>query len=292
MAVPVDPMLNGVLEQVFDLALKSTVPIYTSIAGVVAPLATGVLLRIGGYHFLLTAAHVLDKVLAFDQHGIAATLLITPGAKGKNLIPLRNLPTIGRTVKGKSGYREDDPFDVGFLELTEDVVDRLVPDRRFLCLTDLDLDDTQDARSRYVVVGFPELYSATDQNRTVTSDPLLYVSLIYRHDRGEIADYNAEVEIVLDYIPDRSRDMHGERSKLPAHPRGISGCGIWRFLVPGQSLQSWSPNSLKLVGIQHTWNKGVEAFRGTRIGYTIGIISQRYDELTRVMNMTLTSFPR
>jgi len=46
----------------------------------------------------------------------------------------------------------------------------------------------------------------------------------------------------------------------------------------GTDRNRWSPSMVKLVGIEHTWNKEVEVFRGTRIGYLVGLVMRRYPE--------------
>ena len=110
----------------------------------------------------------------------------------------------------------------------------------------------------YLLMGYPLASSKADEtSQTIFSDATRHVTQIHR---GEIDDRDAEADILLAY-PVEAIDSDGNKTKVP-HPRGISGCRIWRLKKPGKPLALWKPEDKKLVAIEHRWKSKKPLFAG------------------------------
>jgi hypothetical protein len=251
----------------------ATVPFFAEQGDKVVQFGTGVLLEIASTRFLLTSAHVIDVAV---RHGLPT--FVTSGKRGDALIPLDDLRLIF-TPMPESGDRKDDAFDICVAQLPKELADRLLPERRFVHLAELDPHDEQKRGSWYYTFGYPHVLSKVDErNRTVGRSPLCYGTVIYDGARGPLPDFNPVFDIALDYSPNGSTDEMGNPVTLP-NPRGISGCGMWRLATAGTHAKLWKPEHMKLVGIQHTWDKELHLLRGTRIGLVIRMIYKNSPDL-------------
>lgn len=268
---------------VWDRVQSCTVPLFAFQDGKWPLLGTAVLLQIADVTFLLSAGHVIDDVLGAMKHGLPVVL--TPNAPGTPLIRL--LQVQGSSSKAPdSDDRDDDMLDIGFVELTQEVARRLAIHRKFLRVHDLDLRDAQHPGDGYFVFGYPKsLSEANSEQGVLNYKPLVYASHPYQGERGKLVRHNPESEIALHFVPSMSIDDTGNPSGIP-HPSGISGCGIWRLMKQGTSIEKWSPDMVKLVGIEHTWNKDIEVFRGTQVRFLVRLIYDRCEHLRPAIRLS------
>ncbi|HWO23602.1 MAG TPA: hypothetical protein VNO30_32900 [Kofleriaceae bacterium] len=244
---------------------ERTVPVYALDAARNIPLAhgTGVLLKIAGVGFLLSAAHVLRRR---KTH----TLLVFPTDSNKAI----NLNTMHMRVS-----RDERFVDVGIARLTPEGLAAIERHRPFLGLEHLELTDVPPPEGWYSVCGYPG--SLTDEDlpaQVVTSTALYYCSEL----RGKpLASAIEGLTIAFDFAAE-SVDSDGEDADVP-EPGGISGCGMWRMHARGSNSDEWSPASLRLVGIQHSVvsnsRKVPMAFRGTRIHCVVAWIWQEFEDM-------------
>lgn len=132
------------LDSVLERYVSAVCPIsirYPS--GGVDALGSGVFIALGGFKFLLTAAHVTDRAATGD--------LIVSGSE--RAIYLEGFHASGRLPS--SGSRNNDLLDIAYFRLEESLVTQLNPFFTFLGINDLDLFDTTKAGDVYSMIGFP-----------------------------------------------------------------------------------------------------------------------------------------
>jgi hypothetical protein len=273
-----NPNLHWLLERVqtphFTEFVRATVPLLVSNGDAPTLLGSGVLFEIADHHFLISAAHVMDRVKELQRAGYQ--LFLPPGT-GAPLVPLTRFLLLSSLPQGFG--REDDPLDVCVAVLEPATVQGLLPHRRFLHLPDLDIFDQQRKESLYVVMGYPTERVLTEEEGRITYEPLLYGTRISRRDLGDI---HPPRNPAFDYVLDFSREFCARLDGLPgqpADPGGISGCGIWRLIMDEAKTDQWSTNEVKLVAIEHGWRHNKHFIRGTRVGVLVSVILNKYPEL-------------
>jgi hypothetical protein len=228
----------------------STVAIYAWHEKRVHLNGSGVLLNIGDGYFLVSAAHVLDLAMI---HKIGAFL--SPTVLGEEPIQVDGVacgtsPLPPHRDRHDVDMRDDDPYDVGFVELNQEMVNRLLPVRRFVTLREVDVDDGL-RRGCYLVLGFPKARLQREVNQdcvNLRADPLHYLTELCDDPQDE---FDPTFQVRLKY-PEIGLADDRKEMKVP-HPRGLSGCGIWR-LADMKPSASWSRDDVKLAAIDHMWH--------------------------------------
>jgi hypothetical protein len=235
---------------------------------------SGVLLEVGGRHFILTAAHVLDL---HSQHKIPVWVM--PDEIGKKVVSLDGA-TLYASEMPASGDRCDDPMDAGFLELTPGIVSELASSKAFLPLRDIDIRDPFHRRSWYMTVGYPYEVNQSDHDRRKhTSTLFAYASWPYCGERGAPPNFRPGFDLFVHYVRDDSTE--GDENVLAdvPEPYGVSGCGMWRLASADKPIEAWKPDDVRLVGIQHSWQKGIETLRGVRVFHPLTMLAASLPEL-------------
>ena len=249
---------------------KVTVPFYGVQDDQVKRDRTGVLYRVGGHHFILTASHYLRPIV---ENGIP---LYVDRADFKSLpIPL---------AAAKFHTTEEEGRDVAAVKLPEGVVEKLLETKEFLTHADVRLtDDAED--SLYLMFGFPEDWSGVANESSLAAHPLIFASCRYHGERHPDAFFDPKVHIVLQFdqsavtVPDNSKEQ------LP-RLHGVSGCGIWKVANwSRESLERWHPDQVSLVAIQHRWFPQSKYIQGTWVGYVLALIQENYPEVSTAMNL-------
>jgi hypothetical protein len=251
-----------------------TVPLVGRVDGKFGVVGSGVLFELGDKAFILTASHVVEVVRGLADRGVPVE--IPTGEPGGPAIPLFELRTHYSVPGG--GFRED-LVDVAFVELPAKVARRLQETKRFLHQTGLDLADRGQPDGWYAVHGYPEeTLEQRDAEKAVILPALHLVTRVYRGQRGAIPTPRAQFDFSVDFVPKNSADLNGNPVSVPA-PRGVSGCGIWRFARGPADLSRWEPAMLKLVAVEHTWNRELQILRGTPVGHIFRQILQSHEAL-------------
>jgi hypothetical protein len=252
----------------------STMPLYTMQFGNGIQCGSGVLLQILEKHFIITAAHTFDKLKAAGN----LPLFIISGIVGDNLIPLNGI-TLRSSKTSDPISRHDDPFDICVCELPSEIAIRVKKGKRFLHLNEVDPFDRLEPRSWYMVFGCPTVWNPSDDGgRRVFSTACSLNTFVYCGERGKLPNVETDVEILMDFnqetcVPDNEGDPG-----LP-DPNGMSGCGIWRLVEAATETTRWKPDDIRLVGIEHTWNKEFHVLRGTRIRFALQLIRLNHTDL-------------
>jgi hypothetical protein len=272
--------LRGVRKYITDELSKRTFPFYQLAKSGQALFGTGVLLQIDERMFAISAAHVFDRVEEILRLGDQAVIhTCDPTA------PFLDI-SLWRVCKSKApgGDRDADKLDLAIAEIPAEATIRL-QHRRPVRLCEIEAEDRHQINGRYLVFGYPKTGSRLEESsNTLIYDILPYLTSVYQGQRGELLEYDSNLEIALDFIPKNTTDHDGNPGRI-FRPNGISGCGIWRVFETPSRMDNWDPSDLKLVGLEHSWNHQIQVLRGTRIRCALVVIAHHYPELRPALSV-------
>jgi len=234
-----------------ELAKRATIPLLIHRRGHGAPelLASGVLLRLQGRVFILTAAHVIETV---GRHDLCLQL---------NGEIIRICPDGYLTPLPESGTYVDDPVDAAVLPVPAEC------NQSFLtrCATLADLHHVDNAYDvAYWVHGFPLKRSSRTAGKLRTDYRCMTIGGLpieaYHRLKKE-----PNIHILMER-PKRVSTIGGMKEQPAA--RGMSGCGAW--ILPAH--HGW-PLPPKLAGVFIEKAKGWPAFVATSIRVHLDLIS-------------------
>jgi hypothetical protein len=250
------------------VAFRHTTPVFEEDEKKAVNFGSGVFARIDGHPFLLSAAHVDDRVRSSTK-----TIGICQSGAGKAGVKLlyEKSEATDPPVEG----RNYDMIDMAAYRLTDEVANLL--NDRFMSDEHFEFDDKETVGSQYLVCGFPASGRRSKWVKPkATAISFEYLTSIYRMDRGTPQpSYNPDIEIVVNYSRNRNRSLDG-RKVHSADPHGMSGCGIWRlFAARATTTSEWTSDRMRLVGIVHTWNSKLAIIRGTRIRHFVDMVRDK-----------------
>ena len=221
-----------ILDQCADLDC-STVQLFGYQDDSFVPDRTGVLFGVGDSHFVITAAHYLPEIA---RNNIPIFLPPTNPSQ-------RPIQLVGRTL-----ITEQETIDIAVWELTQDVVEQLVPTRRFLGMMDVDLRSVS-LQGLYLITGYPISYTVVSPE-AVRPTVLKYVAFIFSGDLDAVDNFDPSTHILLQHQR-HGQSVQGQAFSAP-RMNGMSGGGIWRLLElrPNWN-QDWKRSDVKLVAIQN-----------------------------------------
>lgn len=230
---------------------------------------TGVFIKIGSLHLLLSAAHVFDN---FNE-------LFIPIDNGNFLIK----PGGQLIINNPKTTRSHDKLDIGILILDKISVDDLKKDYCFCAEDNILINHKLDFLNNYIVYGYPSTWSKKSQSRnSFHTRPFINFT---KSIRTENPDKNDILNIYVEY--DRKNTVNFKSKKFSYGPNiyGISGCGLW-YSNPLDYEKEANP---KLVGIMIEWSiKNKKVIFGTRIDAVTEIL--RYKKLIDFPESDLFSF--
>ena len=176
--------------------------------------------------------------------------------------------------------RDDDPLDMGFVELTREMVGQM-PAARFVSLSEIDVEPRL-RMGCYLVYGYPNSFSGVNtKDRVVYTEPLRYLTEL--HDNPEDR-FDPRWQVRLKYPPLGYTHSKGHVS-MPS-PKGMSRCGIWR-IVDLKPAAMWRRDDVKLVAIDQMWHGQRRYIQGTRLPYLLFMIYRQYPSLRPAMDLRL-----
>lgn len=215
--------------------------------------ASGVLIQIAEYKFLVTVGHYIK--LHLDVGRIVC--IVRPG-KGNR--PVRLLTEMFYSTI-------DDNVDLSFCELQPSTLEILGDDVKFARISDMiPKNDQRHRDGRYLILGFPFDTIGPDEEGEEAVKTWNYISVPFDGDYSNVTTYDSSLHLVLKYEK-RTYNDSGEK----VHPRGMSGCGIWwiGFRGPDEIINK---DNFKLAAIQHSWHPGEQYTLGTWINEALRIV--------------------
>ncbi|HUT88449.1 MAG TPA: hypothetical protein VMY37_03040 [Thermoguttaceae bacterium] len=231
---------------------------------------TGVLYRVADQHFILTAGHDLQGIVEHD-----IPLFLLPTWAEQEPIHLIDCQFHGTETHGR---------DVAAIRLTDRVFRSLPPPLEFLGHNSVDLN-TDQGNGPFVIFGYPMQWPDRHDEGIHHTKAMVFVAQPYTGERHPDAFYDPKVNVILGF--DRnSVDLGTQTDFTLPHPRGISGCGIWRS-ADWRELprKSWADEKPRLVGLQHHYFRDSKYVQGTWIAYALELIVDSYPELGNSMNL-------
>src|SRR5664280_2661426 len=191
---------------------KAVRPIYRVKNGRPDHLGTGIFLKRGGKHLLMTAAHVVDHADSYD-------LQVAVGTKLFSLTDLEG----AMTTLTKEG-RETDRYDFAVLWLPTDTVEALGP-VKYIEEHEIAEGSIDPIGRGYMAFGFPNTRNdpkINHDNRTLSSEALSYAATVTRNEAlAKTLGISGEEHFFISYK---------KRSRLPdgsivnsIKPKGMSG---------------------------------------------------------------------
>ena len=226
---------------------------------------TGFLVAVNERHFLITAAHVLDKLEDnlpyFFPSGPHTTRLVA-GDVIKSVVPE------GRT-------RDDDKLDVGVVVLSGD---NLPPYPGFLTEA-MEIERvaawvTDRTSANYAISGFA---ASQGKPNPVTRKfaPLMNVHLTssISAERYLQLGLDLHTHIAMAFDKKANFDTSGKRIDFP-HPSGMSGSPVWQLYGP-------RPEDRKVVGMFIEYRARENVFIATDIGVAVDFIRHVFEKISR-----------
>lgn len=225
-----------------SFVFRFAVPIIYESPERAAVLGTGTLFRARDRFFLISAAHVLEK-------------LLKPGGGDRIGVPADHERGEVLTVaKGHLASTETSKIDVGVLEFQDElVVERLVSGWSFL--TPDSISASYRRYACYFIVGYPSVL-AKSQSVVVVGRPIGVIGAPYDgpvHEGGEPFDRN--VDLLVDF-PDALGEIPVETTEIP-RLQGMSGAPVWTVLADRGEETVWSPSlQVRIVGVMTNVSHG------------------------------------
>ena len=228
----------------------------------VKPAGSGVLIKAGKLHFLITAAHVTEDLNDNIFLGIEEYTVYRPGG-----VIVTNSPE-------KS--RDEDRLDICILELNEESNKKLNKIYEFLDINEVGINHVLKPYPMYELVGFPASKSKFSKyKKKLNSVAYQYVTQPADSETYKQLKCNPAFNIIVKY--DRKKVYNYATDSFQTGPElyGISGCGLW-FTPPENVMPNHKPRK-ELVGIITEWPKNHRKFLiATRIDVISEILRIKY----------------
>jgi hypothetical protein len=242
---------------------------------------TGVFLRIGTDHFVLTASHGIEEAVA------NGTRLTMSWDDDENFfVPL---------TTDQIATSDPETIDVAAIKLSDTAAKALLKRHKPISLIDT-ARDSLNADGLFLIVGYPRAGTEFPQQNPLEplKEPLLE-TLKYLGKRsatrwvGKGLTYSPWLHIVLGMPRDSYRASVGTGELLPIHEevQGISGCGIWFVADRRQRkpLASIELSDCKLIAIEHTYDQDAGLVAGTWIDAAIMLIAMKFPETRAAIDL-------
>lgn len=231
------------------------------------PIGTGVLIKYGNSHFIVSAAHVVQPYATkqkrdpykeesdYDDPQEAFLSLENIGFYYNGFYyPIKEV-----TYTNIIG-RVENLIDISVMKLEKETVEELYW-KQFVDYNLMGLNHVITNQNRYFVYGYPAEWTDLKSNNIIRK-PLEIITNGINISTDEEIRFDAEYNFLIKYDPKNMVDIDGNVLELSS-PNGISGCGLWYYGTDGQ---------LKLIGIM-TENKmgkeGMPFMMATRIDIVV-----------------------
>ena len=244
--------------------------------------ATGTLVQFSGRHFLVTAAHAIEKYDKAKELYPDLCLYVDNG-DSEGFVPLYGnycSTEIARDTENPrvifNGER-DDLWDIGFWELDRETVGALTT-KRFLNRASISITDDL-TNGVYFLAGFPCAWAKVDAaKRSLDYRWLQYIAYPYP-ERDTLPNFDDRFHMAI---------CLGDDPQLPAQMKGISGCAIWK-LTDLPVTENWNVDEAKVVAVQTCayTERTYKAIRGTKWQLVVKMLAENYPEIREAFKLWL-----
>jgi hypothetical protein len=237
-------------------------PIAGSVQGRTFHYGTGTLFRADDFPFMVTAAHVLQKVKE-DK----ALLRLLDGKNGDH---------VGSVAIPKlEAYLGGEPADVAILPLGDEVVAAL-PNRTFLRLDEVALRASRPGGCW--VMGY--LAETVEHGEAMIYNPFL-LAAPFIDPLSSMANFDPAFNFLLDAKRDELWWPDGTPANMPDRLEGVSGCPVWQLVGP----DGWHPEHERIVGVQIGYYRTRSAVKATHWGAVAELLSHYRPDLQEILTM-------
>jgi hypothetical protein len=261
---PNEKVLGEIFEPYLRRPKGSVCPIFRTNEQGTEQFGSGVLVRIGEHHFLLTAAHVLDDSERYD--------LLIPGRDGLKGL---NGHFAGMRMPS-SGNRSDDRYDIAYVKLLKEELGMLHHDLMFLEAHECDTFDAVTAKDTYTVIGYPAEKSKTSSGEVATS--------IFSFSSEGVKDYrykkigcNLDHHLLVQFRRHRAFSYKTMQNSGVPDFAGLSGGGVFAW-----SKELPDPRALsqpKLTAIVTEYHVRSHVFVATRLSCYLACLKKNDPDL-------------
>lgn len=237
---------------------RHIVPLFTLVKRKSTSVGTGFFLKDGTDHYLVSAAHVFDKVLEnfpLFYFSDVRTMRIVRGY-------------VRQTLSAIPKDRHNDRLDIGIVHLTEP----LLPPYQSLGIESLSVSNLAHHAlprfgKQYILTGYP----ASKCNRNPVTKRVESRALAFSANSVPQATYDqvglsTKTHIVIPFDPKRVADEHGKPASI-AKPTGLSGSPLWMIeYVPTSYLTA------RLVGVMIEHRKPQRVLVATDASVILGLL--------------------
>lgn len=250
-------------EEAFRIISSFTIAIYRIENKVQQLFGSGFFVRDAGQYFLVSAAHVLERLQKEELYFFATTTKIE---------------SIAAHISGQVflshwvGDREKDPIDIGvtklswgstspYPEVAQFAIDISYLKPRFL---------PRHAKD-YVIIGYPASQSKTNKpSRTITSTRFGYNGTTSSDDVYIANGFSCESHLILTFDPNVGYDTRGKHRNFPK-PQGMSGSPVWVHYDENESFSQERVFPVVAIGTKYIKGVGLIA---TDISFAIDLIKK------------------
>ena len=223
------------------------------------PYGSGVLVEIDGYHFVFTAAHVIEKDHTSIGIGLNGNIFLTLG---------------GVIHFNQTEDRAKDKLDIGIILLNEETVGRLKILYRFIKKEELGINHVPVSNPQYIAVGYPATKSKFNQYKnSLKSVPFNYITMPAKAEKYKPMKCDPTLQMLVHYDKNSVIDYQAGIKRPGPDSYGMSGCGFWHIPISGFIQNS---REKRLVSILTDWpNKNF--WIGTKIDLFTELVRKNYN---------------
>lgn len=275
---PLSPFVSDFLERVkkeiVPTIVDATVPFYAVQNDRIVRDRSGVLLRVGDEHFILTASHDLKAIVEND-------IYLYVGWSEEDLVPVPTIDAVFHTT-------EEESRDVAVIKLSSESSRRITSSSKPISLRNV-ARKCPDEQAFYLVSGYP-LEWLTVLPDSIESTPLNYLCRLYNGDTLPVDtfQYDPQLHLLLELSRGGKTVNSAQDIPIPAKAgiKGISGCGVWRIVgYSPEAMRDWQPEQVSLVGIEHRYWERQGAVAATRIQYVLAFLAGGFPDVVPAMNL-------
>ena len=270
----VSDFLERVQKEIVPTIVEATVPFYAVQNDTIVRDRSGVLLRVGDEHFILTASHNLKAIVDND-------IYLYVGWCKEDSVPVPIPDAVFHTS-------EEQSRDVGVIRLSGESSEKITSSSKPISLRNI-ARECPDEQAFYLVSGYPQEW-LTVLPDGIESAPLNYLCRPYSGDSLPVDtfEYDPRLHLLLELSRDGKKVTSADDTPIPSKSgiKGISGCGVWRIVgYSPNAMKDWQPDQVSLVGIEHRYWEKQGAVAATRIQHVLAFLAGEFPNLLPAMNL-------